>query len=477
LLKKLDILIIRSFILPFLATFLIAEFILTMQFFWLYLDDLVGKGLNLPTLFRLIGLVVISWVPLALPLAMLLSSIMTFGNLGETFEIVAIKASGISLIRFMKPLIVVACFIMLGAFLCLNYFIPVSILKLESLKHDIIVKQPAFDIKEGVFYNKLRGFVIKIGKKEANDSTIKDIVIFENSGGKESMIVAKSGAMKPTAGNQFLEFILYDGCRYEEKGKGTTMQNDYYRMGFSKYSKLLDLSSLAMGNTTEQGFEKTPKMLSARQINLTLDSIKKQQKSVAKAAFTSVNRSFVFLKYADTGWLKKDTFKYAKVKKFESLIPDSIKKMVYQNVSSSVSSAASNAYSGLSIYQLNDEAQKNYAIEYNKRFSYSFACLMLFLIGAPLGSIIRKGGLGTPLVFAIVFFAIFHLVNTFGEKLAKQGVVSPFVGIWLSAFVLMPIAVFLISKALNDSQLFNNEFYFRLFRQLKSILKKAKNNE
>lgn len=457
---------------PFLATFLIAEFILTLQFFWLYLDDMVGKGLNFFTLLRLIGLVVVSWVPMALPLAMLLSSIMTFGNLGETFEIVAIKASGISLLRFMKPLIVLACLIMFGAFLCLNYFIPVSILKLDSLKHDIIVKQPAFDIKEGVFYNKLRGFVIKVGKKEANDTTIKDIVIFENTGVKESIIVAESGAMKPTKDNKFLEFILYNGCRYEEKGNKPTNLNDYYRMGFKKYSKLIDLSSLAMGNSEDKGFEKTPKMLSARQISLTLDSIKKQQITVNKLGVETIKKSFNFLKFADTGWLNKDTLKLKKVKSFAALMPDSIRKIVYQNAVSNINITNSNTFSSLNMFQLNNESRKNYEIEFQKRFSFSFACLMLFLIGAPLGSIIRKGGLGTPLVFAIAFFAIFHLLNTFGEKLAKQGVLSAFTGIWLSTFVLLPIAFFLIYKALIDSQLFNNEFYFRFFRKIKSKFKK-----
>lgn len=444
-----------------------------MQFFWLYLDDMIGKGLNFFILLRLIGLVIISWVPMALPLAMLLSSIMTFGSLGETFEIVAIKASGISLLRFMKPLIVVAIFITITAFLCLNYFIPVSILKLETLKHDIIVKKPAFDIKEGVFYTKLSGYVIKIGKKEKDDSTISNVVIFENNGNiHENIIVAKSGVMKLTADKKFLEFVLMDGCRYEEKGRGNALQTDYIRMSFKRYSKLLDLSSLQLNKTNENTLEKTAKMLSVRQITYTIDSLKKNEKNLLQKVLEQSKPFFVFNRFTDTGWLKKDTFKFKKAS-FEKLIPDSIKSLVYQNAVTSINAANANVATVCSVYKTSLESNTSYAIEWNKRFTFSLACLVLFLIGAPLGSIIRKGGLGTPLVFAIAFFAIFHLINTFGEKLAKENVVSPFLGIWLSTFVLVPIAFFLTYKALRDSQLFNNEFYFRLFRNIKSRLRKG----
>ena len=469
--KKLDILVIKAFIPPFFATFLIAVFVLTLQFFWLYLDDMVGKGLNFFLLLKLIGFVVVSWIPLALPLAMLLSSIMTFGNLGETFEIIAIKASGISLLRFMRPLIVVASFISIAAFVCLNYFIPVSILKLEILKHDIIVKQPAFDIKEGVFYNKIPGYVIKIGKKEKNDSIIKNIVIFETSNAtQDNAIVAKTGVMRVTKDNKFLEFILYDGCRYEEKGQRGTMQNDYIRMGFKQYSKLLDLSSLQMGKSNETSLQKEPKMLSVRQINYTLDSLNKVDSLYEKNFINQTKKMFLFAKYSDSSFLKKDTFKYKTVKVFNKLIPDSIKTIVYQNSIANINTAISNIASISTQYQFLKDIKKANEIEWHKRFTFSLACLILFLIGASLGSIIRKGGLGTPLVFAIGFFAVFHLLNTFGEKLAKSFEVSSFVGIWLSTFVLIPIAIFLVYKGLKDSQLFNSEFYFRVYRNIKAKL-------
>ena len=226
--KKLDLLILRAFIGPFIATFLISLFVLIMQFFWLYIDDLVGKGLDFNTLVYLIGVVAITWVPLALPLALLISSIMTFGNLGETFEIVAIKSAGIPLLRFMRPLLIFTVFISGFAFLCANNIIPVAQLKFETLKHDIILKKPAFDIKEGVFYNKIDGYVLKIGKKEKDDSTIRNIVIYEkNSALQDNILVAESGIMRVTANSKFLEFVLKNGWRYQEKGMRYAHNTDF----------------------------------------------------------------------------------------------------------------------------------------------------------------------------------------------------------------------------------------------------------
>ena len=202
--KKLDILIIRSFIGPFIAAFAISLFVLTMQFFWLYIDDLVGKGLDLFTIAKLIGLVLLFGVPTALPLALLFSSIMTFGNLGESFELVAIKAAGIPLLRFMRPLTIIAIFISGLAFLFANNVVPVTQKKLSALKYDIIVAKPAFDIKEGVFYDKMDGYVIKLGKKEKNDSIIHNVIIFEKKNGlQDNMMMAETGVMRISKDKKF----------------------------------------------------------------------------------------------------------------------------------------------------------------------------------------------------------------------------------------------------------------------------------
>jgi lipopolysaccharide export system permease protein len=207
-----------------------------MQFFWLYIDDLVGKGLDLFTILELVGLVSVTTFTTALPLALLFSSIMTFGNLGESFELVAIKAAGIPLIRFMRPLFVFALFLAGVAFLFSNNIIPVSQMKLTNLKYDIIVAKPAIDLKEGVFYDKIDGYVIKLGKKESNDSVIHNIVIFEKRFAlQDNYIIAESGIMRVSPDKKFLEFILHDGWRYQERGVRSTTNTEFTRLYFKEY--------------------------------------------------------------------------------------------------------------------------------------------------------------------------------------------------------------------------------------------------
>ncbi len=468
--KKLDTLIIRSFIGPFFATFLISLFVLVMQFVWLYIDDLVGKGLDLFTILRLMGYVAATAVPLALPLALLLSSIMTFGNLGESFELVAIKSAGIPLLRFMRPLLIVSVIISGVAFLFANNLIPVANLKLNALKYDIIVTKPAFDIKEGVFYDKLEGFAIKIGKKEKDDSTIRNVIIFEkNFGLQDNLMTAESGIMSVTPDKRSLEFTLKNGWRYEEKGNRFSPSTEYIRMGFKEYKKIFDLSSFKMNKTDDSLFKYDPKMLSVRQLDDAIDSIGDLHAQFYKRSQRELSPYLSFVNYADSAFppVKPDSLKQAK--NFDLLISDSIKSSLYERVQSQLNSFKANIDLMTTDYLSRKDLLRKHWIEWNRKFTLSVACIVLFMIGAPLGSIIRKGGLGTPLIFAIIFFVLFHLLNTFGEKFAKQGVTSPFAGMWLSTAVLIPIGIFLTIKAMHDSQLFNQEFYYRVFKKVKAF--------
>lgn len=465
--KKLDILVLRAFIGPFFATFPISIFVLVLQFFWVYLDDFVGKGLDTGTLFYLIGMVAIHWVPLALPLALLLSSIMTFGNLGETFEIVAIKAAGIPLLRFMRPLFIASVFISGIAFLFANNIIPYAELKLDTLKYDIIVAKPAFDIKEGVFYNKIDGYIIKIGKKEKDDSTIRNIVIYEkNYNLQDNLLVAESGIMRTSPDKKFLEFVMYNGWRYQEKGPHQSIATDYIKTHFKEYKKVFDLKSFQLTKTNDSNLY-NPKILSVRQLHKAVDSLKNSDSIYLKRNNIEINSYLSFVKYKDSTWPKKNVdtaYSYPKS------LADSVRLLVYERVINQIGLVKTNANIINNDYQIKQQSLRNHEIEWHRKFTLSFACLVLFLIGAPLGSIIRKGGLGSPLVFAIIFFVLFYLLNTFGEKFAKEGVTSVFVGMWLSTLVLIPVGIFLIYKAMRDSQLFNQEFYFRLFRTIKAII-------
>ena len=305
-LKKLDILIIKAFIGPFIATFFITTFVLVLQFMWLYIDDVVGKGIDAFTVLRLLMYVAATVVPLALPLAVLLSSIMTLGNLGETYELVAIKSAGISLLRFLRPLAVVSFIITVIAFFFNNNVLPIANLKMQTLKYDIIVSKPAFDIKEGVFYDRIEGFVIKIGKKEKDDSTIRNVVIYEqnNNGQQDNMIVADSGTMVVTPDKQSLIFTLKDGWRYQEKGEHSVYQGtELVRMGFKQYKKVMDLTSFRMNKTDDSTFKNNFQMWTILQLGHSIDSLKKVNQTFIDRINQSPQRIYQFPRYFDTtGW-------------------------------------------------------------------------------------------------------------------------------------------------------------------------------
>ncbi|HEX8332516.1 MAG TPA: LptF/LptG family permease [Segetibacter sp.] len=468
--KKLDSLILKAFIGPFLATFLITLFVLIMQFFWLYIDDFVGKGLDIVTLTKLTGYLAATFVPLALPLALLISSIMTFGNLGESFELVAIKSAGIPLFRFMRPLLIVSVFIGFISFLFGNYIIPVANLKTNTLKYDIIVSKPAFDIKEGVFYDKIDGYVIKIGKKEKDGSTIRNVIIYEKHYGLQDFsMIAESGTMRVSDDKKFLEFNLKNGWRYQEKGNRLTTNTEYIRLGFKEYKKILDLSSFQMNKTNDTAFQDHYKMLSIRQLGKSLDSMKNTDNFYLRKSQAEITPYFSFAKYADSTWPVVDKKQLKQAKSFDEILPDSAEAFVLDRVSSQIASVKPTGDLMFEDYKNRLKERRYYAIEWHRKLTLSFACVVLFLIGAPLGSIIRKGGLGTPLVFAVIFFVIFHLFNTFGEKFVKENVMSPFGGMWLSAMVLIPVGIFLTYKAMRDSQLFNHEFYYRTFKKARAF--------
>ena len=469
--KKLDTLIIRSFIGPFTVTFFITFFVLMMQTLWKYIDDLVGKDLDLFTIGQFLWYASASLLTLAMPIAILISSIMTFGNLGESFELVAIKSAGISLLRFMQPLIWVAILLCGITFLFANYVIPFANLKFKTIYYDIAYKKPALDLKPGTFYKHIPGYAIKIGKKDADGKTIHNVVIYEQQSQlQDNSIIAEKGVMKLSADKKYLEFTLQNGHRYQERGSVMDTSTEFIRMGFTEYKKLFDITALQMMNTSDTVFKNDYKMLSIRLLDRTLDSLKKEKDSLTKKLYTDVALQFHYLNLPDSIW-KKTKPDTSKSVSFLALFPDSIKNKVYDN-------AVSIAYNIKNSYQLSGTEMENKTggikvglIEWHRKFSLSLACLVLFFIGAPLGSIIRKGGLGMPLVVAILFFLIFHLLNMFGEKFVKEDIATPLTGMWLSVLVLTPLGIFLTYKAMHDSALFNKEFYYRFFKNIRPFFK------
>jgi lipopolysaccharide export system permease protein len=465
--KKLDKLIIKAFIGPFIATFFITVLVLIMQFFWLWIDDFVGKGLGIDVVFRFIWYQSAVLVPLALPLAILLSSLMTFGNLGETFELVAIKSSGISLLRFMRPLFIISVLISGIAFLFSNYIIPVANLKSRTLLADIVQAQPAFDLKEGVFYDKISGFAIKIGKKEKNDTTIRDVIIYEQGNPvQDNFIIAKSGVMRVTADKRFLEFNLKDGWRYQERGgQYSGLKTDYIRLGFKEYKKQFDLSSFQITWTNDSVNKNNERVYSMRQLDIAIDSLEKENAKVRSQITENTYGGLAFTRFFDTignKQLPPDTIKNLKKgKSLWDLIPTTAAPSVQERVVGQLNSLRSGVEGSLITMKERERNLRKHKIEWHRKIVLSLACIVLFMIGAPMGSIIRKGGLGTPLIIAIGFFMLFYFSTTTGEKFAKEDTMTPFAGMWMATFILVPIGLFLTYKAMRDSTLFNKDKYVK----------------
>jgi lipopolysaccharide export system permease protein len=472
--KKLDKLILKAFVWPFIATFFITLFVFMMQILWKYIDDLVGKGLDMLTLTEFLIYASATLVTLAMPIAILLSSIMTFGKLGENFELVAIKSSGISLLRFMRPLFFVSIVLSGIAFLFANYIAPVANLKFAVIYHDIYEKSPAFDLKDGVFYDGFRGFSIKVDKKDKDRSTLHKVLIYEQSNGvQDNTIISESGKMSMSTDKKFLEFKLENGNRYEENGTFNSTKNEFINLGFKEYNKLFDLSQLNLQKTSDSLFMNNIRMKTMRQLNVDLDSLKKVPDSLYKR---NKNQLAFYIKYSnfkDSVATKKETaigkekIPSKKVTAFDALIPDSLQNVVYEQTLNNVNNARNMLQMAAVDYKSQNDDFTQHEIEWHKKLSLSIACLVLFFIGAPLGSIIRKGGLGLPLVMALVFFMIFYLLNIFGEKFTKEHTLIPIIGMWLPVIVLSPVGFFLTYKAMHDSQLFNKEYYYRLFKNIR----------
>ncbi len=474
--KKLDALILKSFIGPFIVTFFVSLFMLIMQNLWKYIDDLVGKGLDFLTIGQFLWYASATLLTLAMPIAILISSIMTFGNLGESFELVAIKSAGISLLRFMRPLIWFSVLLCGITFMFANYVIPYAYLKFTTLYNDIYYKKPAFELKEGVFFTHIPGYAIKVGKKDSDGKTIHNVLIYEQGNLlQDNCIVAEKGIMQISEDKNFLEFNLENGYRYQERGNATDSATEFIRLGFKEFKKLFDLSVLQKQNTNDSIFKNNQKMLSARQLNKNIDSLKLLDDSLNKKMFTNL-RSYLHFTNINDSVLKK-MGKVPTPKTRRLLVPDSLNRVV-EDRAMSLAGDLKNAiqFNGFD----REGREKNllyHKIEWQRKFSFSMACLVLFFIGAPLGSIIRKGGMGMPLVVAIIFFLIFHLLNMFGEKFVKEGIMNPFMGMWLAVIVLIPIGVFLTYKAMHDSQLFSKEFYYRTYKKIKPFISSLKKKQ
>lgn len=467
--KKVHKLIIGSFIGPFVMTFFIALFILLMQFLFKYIDDLVGKGLEWYVVLELIVYASSTLVPMALPLAILLSSIMTFGNLGEHYELVALKSSGISLRKIMMPLVYCVFLISIGAFYFSNFAMPYANLKMGALMWDVKNQKPTLALKEGIFFNGMDGYSIRVGKKENDGQTLKNIVIYNHSSqsGNMNVMMADSGRMLKSENDRFLIIELFNGISYEESGTPNT-NNDrkqLLRVKFKQHEVKFDLSTFQMNRTDENLFKDHYTMLNIKQLKYYEDSLQKKGKS--EIAYYNQNyRAYTFMDKK----FEVDSAASPTIKLINSDIIQNFPKASQAGILASAYATIRNikSYSESTAEDHDKLAEKirRHEIEFHRKFTLSIACLILFFIGAPLGAIIRKGGLGMPVVISIFFFIFFHILSITGEKFARKGVVDVWLGMWMASIVLLPIAILLTRMATTDSAIFNLEAYSNFFKKI-----------
>jgi lipopolysaccharide export system permease protein len=468
--KKLDKLILKSFLGPFLLTFAVVEFILLTQYMLKYLDDLVGKDLGIEVIAQLLGYFSLNMAPVALPLAVLISSLMTFGNLGEHHELTAIKTSGISLLRILRPVFFVSVLLSVGAFFFHNKVVPKANLKAYSLLWDIRQKKPSLDVKEKVFYNGIPGYSIRVEQKHDDGQTLRGVMIYDHSSGNgnTNVILADSGKMYTTFNDQYLALDLFNGQIFAEDassnnyGGTSSSGSGFVRQRFKTNNLKFNLSSFNLDRTREELFKGSKMMLNIKQLKHVTDSMRVQLENEKKIASGQVNSFYSY--FRPDSARRADQPNMTKVSKRE--LP-AVTRDFYSLAVNKARNVRSFTTANAEKIKLEFREANNFEIEIFRKYTQSTACLIMFLIGAPLGAIIKKGGLGMPVIISILFFIIFYVMTILGEKWGREGLVIVWAGMWAANFILLPVGLFFLYQARNDSNLLEFGFIRRFSLRLK----------
>ena len=464
--KKIDRLILRSFLGPLLLTFSISVFVLLMQFVWKYIDDMVGKGLEFGIIAELLLYASATFVPMALPIAILFASIMTMGNFGEKYELVAMKAGGISISRVMLPMAVVAVLLTGMAFYFANNVMPEAMLRYRMTLYDVTRKKPAVNIRPGEYYKDIDGYVIRVGNKAPDGRTLQDIIIYDHTKGvgETNVIVARNGIMQTTMDNRYMLFSLIDGYSYSEPTTG-----EYYdkrpltTVKFGHQTISFDISSFAYNRSTEDLFEGGYQMMNVSELT---EAVKRLDTNLLRRYEESrrdmEGNMILWHRRNDSTFLAHAAANSTDVHKYIKQMTPMQRSKVYNRARFIASSVVSDSKNYNEVIQADREYINRHEIEKQRKFTLSVACLLLFLIGAPFGSIVRKGGLGMPLVASVGFFVLYYVVGMIAEKAVRESAFGP-EGMWLSTVVMLPIGIFLTLQATTDSSLFDAATWRRFF--------------
>ncbi|MEH0155396.1 LptF/LptG family permease [Limibacter armeniacum] len=470
--KKLDKLLLKAFSGPFILTFFIVLFIFHSQFMISKFKYLVGKGLGLDVYGELFFYFALSLVPVSLPLAVLLASLMTFGNLGQHSEITAIKASGINMLRVLRPVAIVTVFVMLAALVYNDTVVPWSNLKGYSLLYDAKQKKPTLELTEGAFYNGLDGYSIKVDKKLEDGKSIEGVIIYKHNNvrGNKEVILAKSGTMETVMDETYLLMRLFEGRAYseqEDKKKQSDIQ--YVTNMFDTAQFFFSMESYGLGETKEDLFKGHNLMKTRTQMLTEKDSVTKAFGNYNEMLVKNFESQFYYQNSLRTGNYdeqKKDSADVELVGgRFNPEKPTTNMRIVSSAYNSAVS--FSNVINSNVTRMMNQQRQlAKYEVDINKKVTSAVAILVMFLIGAPLGAIIKKGGLGVPVIISVIFFVVYYITTITGEKMAKELVLTPVVGSWISNLLLFVIGVLFLIQAKNDVRLFDADYYAVFFKKL-----------
>lgn len=454
-------------------------FILLMQFLWRYLDDIVGKGLGAAVITELLVYACSSLVPMALPLAVLLSSIMTFGNLAEHYELMAIKSAGISLVKIMRPLIYFVIGVSISAFLFSNNIMPYTNLKMSTLLYDIKRQRPEVSITEGVFSDAIKGYSIKVGHKSRKGPMLYDIMIYNHTedNGNRDVTLADSGTMIVTPDKRYMVITLYSGTNYvEEVERRRRWSEKEYPQRTTRFSEerfMIDLSEMDFERSSESLYKNSYGMLNLSQLQYTTDSLKKNYNNSTNSYLTTLMQGNYFKKMdyrgVDSLWYQKTERPLATEVNIDSLLASFSKSELAGILNCAVQNAReakSYISESSSDFRSRRKNLKRYEIEWHRKFTLSIACILLFFIGAPLGAIIRKGGIGTPIVVSVLFFVIYYVIDISCGKAAKMGTWPAWLGMWMSSFIFTPLGAFLTYKAVKDATFLELSTYTDFFRKV-----------
>ena len=450
-------------------------FVFNMQFLWKYIDDIVGKDLEIWVIFELLFYQALAMVPKSLVFGMVIASVMTMGNLAEHYELVSMKAVGISLARIMQPLVVVSLLLGGFSFAFSNNFIPVASLRFKARLHDIRKQKPALNLEAGKFNNDFRNVVIYIGSKDKTGYQLRDVKIYDHTGGTglSNQINAEKGSLFYTEDKRFLVLLLENGERQEDlPASGHQVHtHPYTRMRFERYTLMFNLAEFDLSETDESLFAKHHSLLSVRQLRQALDSLYGQQERLSEDLQRSTNSFYHYRRAMQIDsnlltdpkkayfWLEERADKKLDFKPqdgvFAQHLPQEKLDYLYQRAANTLRVVSDQAQNIQRSRKRFVESVVEHENEIHQKFLYAISCLLFFLIGAPMGAIIRKGGFGYPILVAFSFFMVFFVLNLSGEQLAKSQAVPTWLGAWLPALVLFPIAIYLMQRAKNDQNLFD----------------------